>query len=94
MATPPPLSPQALKYNDARVHASQHRVEIEASERCGCFSCFRIFPNADIKSWVDKQQTALCPHCGLDTVLGSAYCQIGDQFLRRLNQHQFPVRSK
>jgi hypothetical protein len=94
MATPPPPTAQALHYNAARVHASQHRLEIEASDRCGCFSCFRIFAKADIKSWVDKEQTALCPHCGLDSVLGSAYCQIGDGFLRRMHQHHFSYRSK
>jgi hypothetical protein len=81
-------SPQTPNiYVTAQVHASKHRDELEASNRCGCFSCFRTFTTAEIKSWIDAKQTALCPHCGIDSVLGNAGCQIGDQFLRRMQQH-------
>jgi hypothetical protein len=101
MTTTPPTSPKSpalpappSPYIAARVHASKHRVELEASERCGCFFCFRIFATTDIKTWVDSDQTALCPHCGIDSVIGSAYCRIGDQFLRRMHQHHFAYRSR
>jgi hypothetical protein len=94
MTAPPAPTPASLQYTAARVHASQHRIELEASETCGCFFCFRIFTTATIKSWVDANQTALCPHCGIDAVIGSAYCKIGDGFLRRMHQHHFSYRSK
>ena len=87
-------SPAVVQYTAARVHASKHRVELEASAQCGCFSCFHIFQTATIKSWIDSNQTALCPNCGMDSVLGSAYCRLADQFLRRMHQHHFGYRSK
>lgn len=94
-AQPPPVSIHAATFITAREHAARHRVELEASATCGCFSCFRRFPTADIKAWVEDNQTALCPHCGLDTVLGSASpYQLSDQFLRRMNQHHFSFRSR
>ena len=88
------ISPAAVTYATALVHASKHRVELEASQRCGCFFCFRIFPAAGIKSWVDADQTALCPFCGIDSVIGSAHCEIGDGFLRAMHRHHFAFRSK
>jgi hypothetical protein len=57
---------------DAHGHSIRHRAEIEASDRCGCFYCRRIFGREKIKEWVDDDDTALCPHCGIDSVLGSA----------------------
>jgi len=74
----------------AHKHASRHRAEIEVSARCGCFFCFRTFPNADIRAWIDAKQTALCPRCGVDSVIGSASNhRLDDAFLRRMHQHFF-----
>ncbi len=89
-----PPSTATQQFADAHVHASKHRGELEASERCACFFCFRTFKAVEIKSWVDASQTALCPHCGIDSVIGNLHCQIGDPFLRRMHQHHFGYRSK
>ena len=79
----------------AHVHASQHRGEVEASEKCACFFCFRKFTPGEITSWIDAGQTALCPKCGLDSVLGSASPPgIDDRFLRKMHQHHYAYRSK
>ena len=95
MATTPTASIHSALYVAAREHASRHRPELEASDRCGCFSCFRTFATTTIRAWVDNNQTALCPHCGLDSVLGSASpYQLSDAFLRRMHQHHFSFRSK
>ena len=84
-----------LNYNEAFKRASRHRAEVEASEQCGCFSCFRTFPPSTITRWIDGNQTALCPKCGIDTVLGSASMHgINDTFLRRLHLHLNAHRSK
>ena len=49
-----------------------HRPEVLRSERCGCFCCLAIYAPADIEEWCDGGETALCPRCGIDAVLGSA----------------------
>lgn len=79
----------------AHKHASRHRVEIEASVRCGCFFCFRTFPSSDIKAWIDANQTALCPRCGVDSVIGSASNhRIDDTFLRGMHAHFFLTQKR
>ena len=82
--------PDPTPYLAAQKHASRHRVEIEASTRCGCYFCFRTFVHTDIKAWIDSNQTALCPACGVDSVLGNASNQrLDDQFLRKMHTHFF-----
>jgi hypothetical protein len=58
--------------------SSRHRERIERSTICGCFYCLAAYPPGEIKDWVDgardgedldKGVTALCPRCGIDSVL-------------------------
>jgi hypothetical protein len=56
----------------AHKHCGAHRGELEASESCGCFYCLAIFSPQDIEEWVDEDSTALCPKCGIDSVIGAA----------------------
>lgn len=50
----------------------RHRKEVLASSMCGCFYCRSQFPPEEIERWVDGGETALCPHCGVDAVIGDA----------------------
>jgi hypothetical protein len=79
----------------AHKHSTRHRAEIEASARCGCFFCFRTFRSSDIKAWIDSNQTALCPACGVDSVIGSASNhRLDDAFLRRMHAHFFSAQKR
>lgn len=53
-------------------HSSLHRAEIEASRQCGCFRCRSIFPVGEVVDYADDGQTALCPKCDTDAVIGDA----------------------
>jgi hypothetical protein len=76
----------------AHQHSSRHRSEIEASERCGCFYCLRTFAPDEIEDWLVNEQTALCPHCMIDSVLGSASgFPITAEFLRRMHARWFEM---
>ncbi|MEO8699148.1 MAG: cytoplasmic protein [Kofleriaceae bacterium] len=87
--------PDVSLYVAAKERASRHRAELEASGHCACFFCFKKFPTSDIKTWIEANQTALCPHCGLDSVLGSGTDhRIDDQFLRKMHQHYYAYRTK
>jgi hypothetical protein len=50
-----------------------HRHTLLASEHAACFYCFSEFPPSAITDWTDGDpvgQTALCPECGVDAVVG------------------------
>lgn len=48
---------------------------LKQAHRCGCFLCGRIYDPADIDEWIVadnriyKEGTAICPYCGVDSVL-------------------------
>lgn len=74
----------------AHDHCSLHRAEIERSELCGCFYCMTNFPPSKIREWIDQDQTALCPECEIDSVIGSASgFLITKEFLERMHTHWF-----
>ena len=53
-------------------HSKNNRAEILKSKTCGCFYCKKIFSPKEIKNWLKKENTALCPYCTIDTVVGDA----------------------
>ncbi len=81
-------------YIDAHEHSSGHRKEILESKICGCFYCLAIFNPDEIEDWVDEVdgigQTAICPKCHIDSVIGSfSGYPITEEFLKKMQQHWF-----
>ena len=79
-----------------RVHrqSTRHLVEVLASDGCGCFYCRAIFKPSEIGGWVDEWegggQTALCPRCGIDSVIGSeSGYPITEESLAQMQAHWF-----
>ena len=76
--------------SNAHDHCSRHREEILKSDICGCFYRGETFPPGDITDWTDEEQTAFCPKCGIDSVIGSASgFSIKKEFLEEMNRHWF-----
>lgn len=74
----------------AHCHSNQHRGEVLASASCGCFSCLESFPSAEIREWIDGGQTALCPRCHVDAVVGSETGYLQDEgFLAAMHAFWF-----
>jgi len=59
-----------MNTNEAHEHSANHREEVESSETCGCFYCAQTYPTGNILDWTDGGETALCPYCGIDSVIG------------------------
>ena len=60
-------------------------------KKCGCFYCLQVFDPSEISEWVsDQDGTAICPYCGVDSVIGegSGY-PITKEFLKRMRDHWF-----
>ena len=76
---------------DPHQHSMNHRAQIEASAVCGCFRCGKTFSPAVIEDWVDDGQTALCPKCGIDSVIGDASgIPVADPgFLKKMKRRWF-----
>ena len=74
----------------AHEHSAHHHSEILSSKLCGCFYCGKTFSPEEITEWTDNGQTAFCPRCGIDSVLGSAAgFPLTNKFLDEMNLHWF-----
>ena len=79
----------------AHINSSLHQAEILKSHICGCFYCLRTSKPDEILDWVDtdnsKGATALCPHCGIDSLIGSAsgFPVDNKDFLKAMNNFWF-----
>lgn len=75
---------------EALKHSMRNRGEIERSKRCGCYSCTAVFDASEICEWVDGGLTAICPHCGIDAVIGDASgITIDRRTLKMINKRYF-----
>lgn len=86
---------------EAQKHSTNNRSTIEASSICGCYYCQTIFSPHEIVAWTGLDlskfnepnahaNTALCPHCGSESVIGnkSGYT-IDIGFLSEMNDAWF-----
>ena len=69
--------------------SSYHKEEIKRNSFCGCFYCEKVYQSKEIKESTDDGETAICPKCGIDSVL-SAELPIDDKaFLDQMNNYWF-----
>ena len=74
----------------AHKRSSNHRSELMSSKLCGCFYCKSIFEPSKIVEWIDDDNTALYPFCGIDSVIGLASnFPITPEFLNRMKTYWF-----
>ena len=68
-----------------------NRPMLLSDKKCGCFYCLSIFSPSEIKEWIDDYEgTAVCPYCGIDSVIGeSSGYPITKEFLSDMYQYWF-----
>lgn len=71
--------------------SSNHKAEIVKDKKCGCFYCTEIFSPNKIDEWLeDITGTAICPYCGVDSVIGeSSGYPITKEFLQKMRRYWF-----
>lgn len=76
----------------AHTKSKSHKAELVDSEICGCFYCEETFLPTEIIEWIMERsgkETALCPKCEIDAVLGSEFPVTDKEFLREMNKYWF-----
>lgn len=78
---------QLIKLHKCAIY---NRKDIQQSDTCGCFYCKNIFYAGDITEWTDNGETAICPHCGVDSVICNKKDYIvTEEDLNMLNRYYF-----
>ncbi len=72
---------------EAATASFHNRTEIEAAGECACYYCLETFPSAEVVKWADEGQTAVCPRCGIDSVVPRRVAS--DRLLRDMHAYWF-----
>ncbi len=75
---------------NAHVCSSNNRHQLSKSKKCGCFYCLKIFNSKLITDWCNNNETAICPFCGIDSVIyeNKTY-PISKEFLEEMKKYWF-----
>ncbi|MCH5184007.1 MAG: cytoplasmic protein [Oscillospiraceae bacterium] len=81
---------------EAHKYCCNHMEALKKDTVCGCFYCLKIFSPTEINEWLvddndaDRFGTAICPHCGIDSVIGeSSGYPITKDFLQKMYEYWF-----
>ena len=85
------IDPTKPGYVEAHKFSAHHREMLEKDSLCGCFSCLEIFYPSEIDTWYDDRgETAACPYCGIDSVIGeSSGYPVTKEFLKMMKNYWF-----
>jgi ssDNA-binding Zn-finger/Zn-ribbon topoisomerase 1 len=82
-----------LLLKHAHKRTFRNEQTLRASEEAGCFYCCETYPAGQVTEWVrenDSGRTAVCPRCGIDSVLGSsAGFPLTAEFLQAMHDYWF-----
>lgn len=73
--------------------ATRNRERLQNSEKAACYYCLETFAADSIEEWTDDDETALCPKCGIDSVVaddGKALPSL--EQLREWNEESFGTK--
>ncbi|MCH5189986.1 MAG: cytoplasmic protein [Oscillospiraceae bacterium] len=86
-------------YIEAHKYSNNHMEQLKKDKICGCFYCLKIFSPQEIEDWLiaedesnraDRFGTAICPYCGIDSVIGeSSGYPITKEFLEKMYNFWF-----
>ena len=72
--------------------SDNHRAALTKSTKAGCFYCQATFAPSEVVEWIDRGTTALCPRCGIDSVIGDADHPLDRGFLASMHAYWFSSR--
>jgi PHP family Zn ribbon phosphoesterase len=62
--------------------------ELDKYEEAGCYYCLKVFHVDEILEYIDNSTTALCPHCGIDSVVPGVTNKF---FLEKAHDYWFKI---
>jgi len=75
-------------YIKAHEHCTNNKKSLKKDKKCGCFFCLSIYNPAEITEWLPNENTALCPYCGVDSVIPESSGYKLDKFSLKI-MHDF-----
>ena len=55
----------------------KNKKDVKKSQHCACYYCLCVYPAKEVTDFTGDQ-TAICPRCGIDSVLADATAPLPD----------------
>lgn len=72
--------------------SKRNKTSLAHSNECGCFYCLNIYAPESITAYTDSGETAICPICGIDSVVANADCDVTKSFLKEMYETWMAVK--
>ena len=86
------------EYHEAHEACFKNWRLLKKSKMCGCFYCLETYPASEVVDWCDekdRRRTALCPYCGIDSVIPDASgWPLDADFLKEMKYWWFEANGK
>ncbi|MDB5202900.1 MAG: conserved hypothetical cytosolic protein [Ferruginibacter sp.] len=73
--------------------SSSNKEELKDWQCCGCFYCMQRFETKEVVEYFEESlkegETAVCPKCGIDSVLSDRFPVADKEFLEAMNAYFF-----
>ena len=70
--------------------ATTNEQALKASQKAACYHCQAIYDANEVTDFLATERTALCPKCGIDSVIPSnSPIELTPENLKILNQYWF-----
>lgn len=77
-------------YQIANEFSMKNKKQLEKSKKCGCFGCVNTFKPSEVTEYIVGEDTAVCPYCGTDAVLGDySGFPATKKFMKEMNNEHF-----
>lgn len=81
---------ERLKFEKLHAYASNNKELIKESEYCYCFHCKKQFESKEVVRYLEGENTALCPHCGIDAIIPNNVDEpIDNELIEGMNKYWF-----
>jgi hypothetical protein len=73
---------------DVPKRSFKNKSLIKSCNNCGCYNCKNIISSKEIKIWTDNWETAICPKCGIDSIIPeSSDFKLNEEFLSEVHDY-------
>lgn len=71
-------------------YSSHNKRLIDISNQCYCFYCRSCMDHSEIRDYMDNGQTAICPKCGIDSIIPDSIEEAVDEnIILQMNEYWF-----
>lgn len=71
-------------------YSSHNRNLIAVANKCYCFYCKAIIESREIKDYADNGQTAICPKCGINSIIPDSIEEgVDEKTIAEMNEYWF-----